>query len=555
MDDTMHLILTQPDSRSTVKKTADLMQLALSDSTLAPVVLHGLQQTGRANSGRAPVVLLPQQWRQGDPSPNPQTAFHNGSFHFHPAGAKKTTAPAWAMISNGRYSTSFSHRAIGRLLTALNDDLILIEVAPSLSANYEKMLFTSAGNVAGFCRRYSDSMLPAAPPAGWPHHLFIKQTVLDRVFSDGTMPLKFQDFYGRCEAEACRVRCLNIGGTVLDLQHPDGMLAFVSTHLSDRNHALRQPRSQSDIPASTRIYGRVLIGDHVHLGNNVILIGPTVLCNHATVADGAVINGSVIGPHGSVKANHIIKNRVIDAAAQHTQDPPTPSVPSAANPRYSTGYTPRLSGAYRTWPLLSYPRLLKRAADILASLGVLLLLAPVFPVIAVAVKLSSTGPVFFKHQRQGRHGKPFNCLKFRTMIPGADNIQDKLRMKNQVDGPQFMMEDDPRVTAVGRFLRDTYIDELPQFINVLAGQMSVIGPRPSPEKENSQCPIWHDARLSVRPGISGLWQIERTRLPGRDFQEWIYYDIEYIRHLSLKMDLQICWKTVKKIATTFFTKF
>jgi lipopolysaccharide/colanic/teichoic acid biosynthesis glycosyltransferase len=137
------------------------------------------------------------------------------------------------------------------------------------------------------------------------------------------------------------------------------------------------------------------------------------------------------------------------------------------------------------------------------------------------------------------------------MIIGADSIQDKLRFKNQADGPQFKVENDPRVTALGRFLRDTFIDEIPQFINVLLGQMSVIGPRPSPEEENSLCPFWHDARLSVRPGITGLWQICRTRRPGHDFQEWIYYDVKYVKNLSLLLDLRICCQTAKKLITNF----
>jgi lipopolysaccharide/colanic/teichoic acid biosynthesis glycosyltransferase len=130
-----------------------------------------------------------------------------------------------------------------------------------------------------------------------------------------------------------------------------------------------------------------------------------------------------------------------------------------------------------------------------------------------------------------------------------------LRIASQVDGPQFKMEDDPRISLVGRFLRETYIDEIPQFFNVLLGQMSVVGPRPSPESENTLCPFWRDARLSVRPGITGLWQVHRTRQPMRDFQEWIHYDIEYVRNLSLLMDLRICWQTTKKMLGSFINQF
>jgi lipopolysaccharide/colanic/teichoic acid biosynthesis glycosyltransferase len=141
------------------------------------------------------------------------------------------------------------------------------------------------------------------------------------------------------------------------------------------------------------------------------------------------------------------------------------------------------------------------------------------------------------------------------MLVGADKMQDKLRVLNQADGPQFKLADDPRLDAVGRFLRDTYIDEVPQFFNVLFGQMSLVGPRPSPESENTLCPPWRDARLSVRPGMTGLWQVCRTRQPMKDFQEWIHYDIKYVRDLTLRMDLWICCQTAKKMVKNFIRQF
>jgi len=118
---------------------------------------------------------------------------------------------------------------------------------------------------------------------------------------------------------------------------------------------------------------------------------------------------------------------------------------------------------------------------------------------------------------------------------------------DSADGPQVFIKDDPRVTGVGRVLRKYHLDELPQFWNVLVGDMSIVGPRPSPEKENQFSPAWREIRLSVRPGITGLWQVERTRAPGLDFQEWIRYDIEYVRHASFMFDLKICFKTLMNI--------
>ena len=210
---------------------------------------------------------------------------------------------------------------------------------------------------------------------------------------------------------------------------------------------------------------------------------------------------------------------------------------------------------YRIWPRFSYARCIKRIADIIIATIVLVVFAPILPIVALAVKLGSKGPVFFKDMRQGLHGRPFACLKFRTMLVGADAMQEKLRALNEADGPQFVISDDPRMSRVGRFLRETYIDEIPQFLSILLGHMSVVGPRPSPESENVLCPFWRDARLSVRPGLTGLWQVCRTRQPMKDFQEWIHYDIEYVRNLSMGLDLWICWQTAKKMFLNFVRQF
>ncbi len=183
---------------------------------------------------------------------------------------------------------------------------------------------------------------------------------------------------------------------------------------------------------------------------------------------------------------------------------------------------------------------LKRGIDLLASATGLILLSPILVVVAFLVKVSSPGPALYAHRRQGLGGKEFRCLKFRTMHEGASALQDALRKRNEVDGPQFKIGQDPRVTKIGPWLRQFNIDELPQLLNVLLGQMSLVGPRPSPDDENQLCPAWRRTRLSVKPGITGLWQVLRLRSRYvSDFQEWIYYDVEYARHRSLWLDFQI----------------
>jgi lipopolysaccharide/colanic/teichoic acid biosynthesis glycosyltransferase len=183
--------------------------------------------------------------------------------------------------------------------------------------------------------------------------------------------------------------------------------------------------------------------------------------------------------------------------------------------------------------------------DVTLSLAALLVLFPLLIVVAVLIKLESPGPILFVHRRERKGGKQFPCLKFRTMVADAHRQQRALYQQNALDGPQFKLHHDPRITRVGTWVRGTNIDELPQLINVLLGHMSLVGPRPSPFRENQICIPWRRARLSVRPGITGLWQICRS--PNRsagDFHEWIYYDIAYARHISVWLDIKIMLATV-----------
>lgn len=189
----------------------------------------------------------------------------------------------------------------------------------------------------------------------------------------------------------------------------------------------------------------------------------------------------------------------------------------------------------------------KRVFDVLFGLFALAITLPLYPLICVAIWLEDGRPFFFAHRRETRGGREFPCLKFRSMHSDAERMKQQLAGRNQADGPQFFMVKDVRVTRVGRFLRMTRLDELPQFLNVLIGHMSVVGPRPSPYKENQFCPPWREARLSVRPGITGLWQVKRTRKAGQDFQEWIRYDIEYVENATFWLDVVIIFRTVTSI--------
>lgn len=201
------------------------------------------------------------------------------------------------------------------------------------------------------------------------------------------------------------------------------------------------------------------------------------------------------------------------------------------------GYVHYLSYRHKPFQLA-----LKRAFDIVAASIALTLLAPPMLVVALVVKLSSKGPVLFKQERVGLYGRSFNMLKFRSMVSNAEELKARLMAMNERSGPVFKMQRDPRVTAIGRFIRKYSIDELPQFINVLRGEMTIVGPRPPVPREVAQYEAWQRRRLSVRPGITCVWQVS-----GRDsigFEEWMYLDMQYIDNWSLAQDFHLVFKTV-----------
>jgi exopolysaccharide biosynthesis polyprenyl glycosylphosphotransferase len=189
--------------------------------------------------------------------------------------------------------------------------------------------------------------------------------------------------------------------------------------------------------------------------------------------------------------------------------------------------------------------LLKRALDLVAAVAALVILAPALALIAVLIKLNSAGPVLYAALRAGRKGRSFRCYKFRTMVRNADALKKGLRERNQRQGPTFKITNDPRITWIGRFLRRYSLDEFPQLLNVVKGEMSLVGPRPHPLDDFSAYTIEHLPRLDVTPGITGLWQVTARREPS--FQAGMNLDLEYIHRWSLGMDLRILLKTVWEV--------
>ncbi|MEI7863740.1 MAG: sugar transferase [Chthoniobacterales bacterium] len=219
---------------------------------------------------------------------------------------------------------------------------------------------------------------------------------------------------------------------------------------------------------------------------------------------------------------------------------------SIARPAYDTlGPIPML--VLRVTPELSWAILLKAIMDRVGSFFGLLLLTPLFVLVALSIKITSPGPVIFKQRRAGRYGKPFTMYKFRSMRLGAETEKDALRELNEMSGPVFKVAGDPRVTPLGRWLRRTSIDEFPQLLNVLLGQMSLVGPRPLPLYEVNNFELTaHRRRLSMKPGLTCLWQI-RGRNTVKDFNDWVKLDVEYIDNWSLALDLRILLRTLPAV--------
>jgi exopolysaccharide biosynthesis polyprenyl glycosylphosphotransferase len=220
------------------------------------------------------------------------------------------------------------------------------------------------------------------------------------------------------------------------------------------------------------------------------------------------------------------------------------------NSRVARSYTDDLQGVpvvtIQSGPQDSWQLIAKRLIDILGSAGFLLLLAPIFAIVTVLIRLDSAGPILFAQERVGLNKRRFRMLKFRTMLDGADQQQLVLEHLNEAEGPVFKIRNDPRITRVGRILRRFSIDELPQLFNVLKGDMSLVGPRPLPLRDVNRINVrWHKRRFSIKPGITCSWQVNGRSNIG--FNDWVRMDLDYIDKWSLGLDIKILMKTIPAV--------
>lgn len=262
---------------------------------------------------------------------------------------------------------------------------------------------------------------------------------------------------------------------------------------------------------------------------------------NSTPVDEVLFANSGLDNTTLANALHVCDERGIDVLL-----PLPPSIPQRSRVEIANihGIDLPLLGLRRT-PTNEVNLALKRLIDLLGGMVMLMLSGPIMLVAAIAIRLESKGPIFFKQTRAGRNGRKFTMYKFRSMVVDAEAKKAALAHLNEMSGPVFKIKRDPRITKVGHFIRRTSIDELPQVFNILLGDMSLVGPRPPLPAEVEQYQPWQRRRLSVKPGLTGLWQVSGRN--NVDFEEWMALDLRYIDDWSLWLDLKILLRTVPAV--------
>ena len=315
------------------------------------------------------------------------------------------------------------------------------------------------------------------------------------------------------------------------------------------------PEARSGINPSSYLVEPLVIGPASLIGDKVLIIGPTAVGPNCEIEAGAILNQCVVlgnsrvgrkarldrcvlGEGSVVPDGEVLHEMIVGQTPAGNQT----LVPLNGH-ALQCAWLPQWHPEFRPY-LQLFPLIVKRGFDVLIAAAALIFFTPIMLVIALASKLDSPGPIFFRQERCSRHGRRFTMYKFRTMVSNSEELKPHLQANNEVDGPMFKIVRDPRITRVGKLLRDSNLDELPQFWNVLKGDMSLTGPRPLSMDEMELNPKWRDCRLSVKPGLTGLWQVKaHSKL---FFKDWVHYDIEYVHNFSLWSDLKILVQTLKK---------
>lgn len=394
-----------------------------------------------------------------------------------------------------------------------------------------------------------------------------KRQILDRIPVDGFFDLKeqlFQDLHDT----ASPAKIYEIHGKWRTISSLDNYMAANRDVLLQRMaFPLVEKRGvnfhQGASHGTTRtIIAPVFIGEGTHTGEGVAVIGPSAVGAQCDIGDHTVLNGClvlpgaqigahsnltncIIGENATIEAGAIIRDSVLlgkieatDRKAGHLAQV-VETIPGETA-RNKMGAIIHRCG-YLLW---------KRYFDMAFSLMVLVGLSPLMLLIAIAIAMDSRGKVIFRQRRCGWYGIDFTMYKFRTMVANAEDVKREIQHMNEVDGPMFKITSDPRVTRVGRVLRATNLDELPQFFNILMGDMALVGPRPLSWDEMRFNPRWRDRRITVPPGLIGLWQLKSHHKVS--FSDWIHNDFRYVRECSALLDFKILLLAILQFMKGFF---
>jgi lipopolysaccharide/colanic/teichoic acid biosynthesis glycosyltransferase len=310
-----------------------------------------------------------------------------------------------------------------------------------------------------------------------------------------------------------------------------------------------------DINPSATLARPLIIGHGARIEAGASIVGPSIIGDGSVLESNSFVRESVLWPDSEVPSDFeidrsLLSGRAFSSENSHCREMVLlngiPSLrakgaPKAKPAHREVAFRPaRTPGSEKTY------RGIKYILDLVLSAIGLVVSAPLFALMGILIKLDSKGPVFFLQERCGENGKPFRMIKFRSMVGNAEELKLSYSHLNLADGPMFKIINDPRETKLGRLLRACKLDELPQLINVLQGNMSLVGPRPLSMDEMRFNPHWRDARLSVKPGITGLWQIKEKDTHA--FHEWIRYDLQYVEEHSLWLDFKIMLGTFLKVS-------
>jgi lipopolysaccharide/colanic/teichoic acid biosynthesis glycosyltransferase len=411
----------------------------------------------------------------------------------------------------------------------------LVTPAGTTGGTSERVLLDTEGRVSRI-QRYYESVT-------WPFASGVVCSIVPVASTSMLTNLPFDslpELRATLTASALPSQDVMVSATVFDLSQESGLLGLVEQMTVRRAREEQPPfvSPKARVDETAVLQGPVVVEGEAEIGPRALIIGPAVIGAGSRIGADCVVAHALVTAGAEVPAGSLLR-QCIATPERGWGQPVGPVVEQAVG----TVQAGSIEEVPDTNAYLSAVEL-KAPFEIALCALALLALSPLLALLALFIKIESRGPILYGDRREGKDGRQFSCWKFRTMIQGADARQRLLARQNQMDGPQFKMASDPRVTRVGRILRPLSLDEIPQLLNVALGEMSLVGPRPSPFRENQMCIPWREARLSVRPGITGLWQVCRHDRDEGDFHQWIYYDLLYVRHMSPWLDLKILTATV-----------